>query len=101
MSRLQQALSELRSGLANARLGAGASDPVCGFCGWARPPRRVLLGGRGGAICSVCVEHAWKPVLRGIAGSGVPPPPAGPELINTIPLAARNGEQPAGRIAEH
>lgn len=101
MSRLQQALSDLRTSLANARLGAGASDPVCGFCGWPRSAVPVLLTGPGAAICSVCVEHAWRTVLPGIAGSGVATSPADPQLINSIPLSARAGEPPSGRVAEH
>ena len=97
MSRLQDALAELRSALGHARLGNGASEEVCGFCGWPRSAVQALLTGPGGAICSVCVEHAWRTVLPGIAGGGNEPSPE----ATLIPLAARAGQSAPQRVAEH
>ena len=97
MSRLQQALADLRTALGSARLGAHPTEEVCGFCGWPRSAVPVLLTGPGAAICSVCVEHAWRTVLPGVGGGA----PQDPALITAIPLAARSGENPPGRLAEH
>lgn len=108
MSRLQEALAELRNTLANARRGPANAEEACGFCGWPRSAVPVMLTGPGGAICSVCVEHAFRTVLPGLAAgaSSTEPPADQPRLITGIPLAARDGAPApqnarSRRVAEH
>lgn len=100
MSRLKECLGDLRAALALTRRGAHESEDACGFCGWPRSAVPVMLIGPGGAICSVCVEHAYKTVLPGLqAGASAPDPE--PALITSIPLASRDGAPPPNRVAEH
>lgn len=100
MSRLKEALGDLRAALAQSRRGPTESEDACAFCGWPRSAVPIMLTGPGGAICSVCVEHAFKTVLPGLqAGASAPDPE--PALITSIPLASRDGAPPPNRIAEH
>jgi hypothetical protein len=97
MSQLAEALSDLRTRLALARRGASPGEERCGFCGWPRSAVPALLIGPAGAICSVCVEHAWKTVLPGMLGT---PQEAPPDVSPMLVLASR----PAGAkapLAEH
>ena len=95
-------MSDLRGALASARRGSDESEDACGFCGWPRSTVPVMLTGPGGVICSVCVEHAYRTVLPGLAAgaSAVDVPPEQP-LISAIPLTARAGAPPPNRVAEH
>lgn len=97
MSQFAEALSTLRVRLAVARRGALPGEERCGFCGWPRSAVPALLTGPAGAICSVCVEHAWKTVLPGMLGT---PAEAPPESSRVRLLVSRPQTSPPP-LAEH